>query len=133
MARPIAASVDDYIAGFAPELRVRLEKVRETIRKAAPDAQEQISYAIAGYKLAGRPLIYFAGFKQHIGVYPIVGAVREAFELELAGYPGSKGTVRFTHEQPVPYALIGRIVKFRAKEIAGQQTAATPKSTKPKS
>lgn len=106
--------VDSYIAAFPPQIRARLEKVRATIRKAAPAAEEGISYRIASYKLNG-VLVYFAGFKQHIGMYP---APRGSAELrdELAAYGGGKGTVQFPHDKPLPLDLIKRIVKFRAAE-----------------
>jgi uncharacterized protein YdhG (YjbR/CyaY superfamily) len=110
----VAADVDAYIAGFPPEIRARLEKVRATIRKAVPQAEEGISYRIAGYKLEG-VLIYFAGFKQHIGMYPAPRGSAE-FRDALASYAGGKGTVQFPHDKPLPLDLIRRIVKFRAAE-----------------
>ncbi len=110
----VAPDVDAYIAGFPPEIRARLEKVRATIRKAVPQAEEGISYRIAGYKLEG-VLIYFAGFKQHIGMYPAPRSSAE-FREALARYAGGKGTVQFPHDKPLPLDLIRRIVKFRAKD-----------------
>ena len=109
-----ASSVDAYIASFPPEIRARLEKVRATIRKAAPQAEEGISYRIAGYKLEG-VLIYFAGFAGHIGVYPAPRGSAE-FRDELAAYGGGKGTLQFPHDKPLPLDLIRRIVKFRVAE-----------------
>ncbi len=110
----VPTSVDTYIAGFPAEIRARLEKVRATIRKAAPQAEEGISYRIAGYRLGG-VLIYFAGFPNHIGMYPAPRGAPE-FRDELAAYGGGKGTVQFPHDKPLPLGLIKRIVQFRAAE-----------------
>lgn len=133
-----ATSVDAYIATFSSPVRARLEKVRATIRKAAPQAQETISYRIPAYKLDGN-LIYFAGFAQHIGVYP---APRDSIQFrdELAAYAGGKGTVQFPHDKPLPLDLIRRIVQFRAAENAARAAAkkknaksgAAPSARKPK-
>lgn len=90
-------NVDAYIAGFPPETRVILEQIRETIRMTAPDADEMISYAIAGYKLNG-PLVYFAGYANHIGFYPGAGGIK-AFKTELTGYKSARGSVRFPFGQ----------------------------------
>ena len=121
-------TVDEYIAGFPPEVRKILRQVRATIRKAAPDAEESISYKIAAYKLNGR-LIYFAAFKSHIGMYPITQKVGEKFKKELSPYKSGKGTARFPLDEPIPYALIGKIVKFRAKEnLRGRPKRAAPRS-----
>lgn len=109
---PAPKSIDDYIARFPPELQVKLEKIRLTIRKAAPQAEEAISYMIPTFKLQGN-LVHFAAYKNHIGFYPGAGGI-EAFRDELAVYEISKGTIRFPLDQPIPYALIGKIAKFRA-------------------
>ena len=123
----VAPSVDAYIAGFPPEIRSRLEKVRATIRKAVPQAMEGISYRIAGYKLEG-VLIYFAGFKEHIGMYPAPRGSAE-FRDELVAYGGGKGTVQFPHDKPLPLDLIKRIVKFRAAEnLARAATRKKPRA-----
>jgi uncharacterized protein YdhG (YjbR/CyaY superfamily) len=122
-----APDVDAYIAGFPPEIRKRLEKVRATIRKAAPQAEEGISYRIASYRLEG-VLIYFAGFAHHIGMYPAPRGSAK-FRDELAGYEGGKGTVQFPHAKPLPLDLIRRIVRFRAAEnLARAATRKTPKA-----
>jgi uncharacterized protein YdhG (YjbR/CyaY superfamily) len=122
----VPPSVDAYIAGFPPEIRARLEKVRGAIRKAVPQAEEGISYRIAGYKLEGM-LIYFAGFAHHIGMYPAPRNSAE-FSDELAAYAGGKGTVQFPHDKPLPLDLIRRIVKFRAAD--NLQRAAARKKPK---
>jgi uncharacterized protein YdhG (YjbR/CyaY superfamily) len=114
-------NVDAYIAGFPSELRARLEQVRATIRKAAPQATESISYRIPAYKLDGT-LIFFAGFTRHIGMYPAPRSSAE-FRDELAAYDGGKGTVQFPHARPLPLDLIKRIVKFRAAENRARAAA----------
>lgn len=119
---PACRDVDAYLAQFAPEVRARLQKIRATIRRAAPRAVESIGYGIAAYKLDG-PLIYFAGFKAHIGLYPMTVGVKAAFAEQLAIYPGSTGTVRFPHDRPVPYGLIGKIARFRVAENAARAAA----------
>ena len=107
-------NVDEYIAIFPPKVQQRLKNIRRTIRKAAPDAEEKISYNIPGYKLSGAYLIYFAAFAKHIGMYPAPRRANE-FKDELAGYGGGKGTVQFLLDKPLPLDLIRRIVQFRAK------------------
>jgi uncharacterized protein YdhG (YjbR/CyaY superfamily) len=106
-----------------------LERVRGAIGKAVPDAEECISYQIPAFKLHGRVLLYFAGWKEHFSVYPASDAMIAAFDGELDGYRVSKGTLRFPLSQPVPVKLIGRIAKFRADELAARKPA---KATVPK-
>lgn len=107
-------TIDDYIAGFPSDVQKLLRKVRATIRKAAPGAEEGISYQIPVFRLKG-DVVYFAAFKKHIGLYPRVSGIRR-FKKELSGYKSAKGSVQFPLAQPIPYGLIGRIVKFRVKE-----------------
>ena len=109
-------NIDAYIAGFPKEVQLILEKIRTTIRDAAPDAEEAIRYRIPAFNLKGMYLVYFAAYKKHIGLYPAPRG-SEKFKKELSSYEGGKGTVRFPLDKPVPLALITRIVKFRAKEI----------------
>jgi uncharacterized protein YdhG (YjbR/CyaY superfamily) len=104
--------IDEYIAGFPPEVRVILEKIRQTIRTAAPEAVETIKYKMPTYVLMGN-LIYFAAFKRHVSIFPAPNG-SEAFNQELAAYRGAKSTVRFPLDKPVPYELIGEIVRLRA-------------------
>lgn len=113
--RPTAGSIDEYIAGFPPEIRTVLEEVRALIRASAPDATETISYAIPTFDLNGRHLVHFAGFAHHVGFYPIPSGL-EAFREELAPFRTGKGSVRFPLGQPLPAALIRRIVEFRVGE-----------------
>jgi uncharacterized protein YdhG (YjbR/CyaY superfamily) len=107
-------TLDEYIEGFPPEIRVILEKIRTTIRKAVPDAEERISYRMPAFALNGI-LVYFAAFKRHIGLFPTPSGIAK-FKRELSAYKGAKGSVQFPLDKPVPYALIGRIAKFRAAE-----------------
>ncbi|MGH9627504.1 MAG: iron chaperone, partial [Bryobacteraceae bacterium] len=105
-----------------------LERVRSTIRKAVPVAEEMISYGIPTYKLSGRPVLYFAGWKQHYSVYPANDRLVTAYKDELASYEVSKGTIRFPLSEPVPVKLIAGIAKFRAKEVSGsEKKAVSPK------
>ncbi len=107
-------SIDEYIAAFSPDVQTILERVRFTISGAAPNARETISYQMPTFTLHG-PLVYFAAFKNHIGFYPPVrGDAR--LENAISGYAGEKGNLRFPLDQPIPYALIERIVKFRVKQ-----------------
>lgn len=105
---------DSYIASFPDEIREKLEQMRSIIRKAAPDAEEVISYAMPAYKQNGM-LVYFAGYKSHIGFYPTASGIRE-FGKEFTKYKSSKGAVQFPLDKPLPVGLITRIVKFRVKE-----------------
>jgi len=115
MATKKPSSVDEYISGFPAELREMLLKVRATIKKAAPAAEEMISYGIPAYKLHGRPLVYFAGHKNHVGFYATPTG-HEAFKDELSKYKQGKGSVQFPLDKPMPLKLIEKIVKFRVKE-----------------
>jgi uncharacterized protein YdhG (YjbR/CyaY superfamily) len=108
-------NIDEYIAGFPHDVQEILEKIRMTIRKAAPDAEETISYQMPTFTLKGKYLVYFAAFKKHIGFYPAPVGNAE-FEAELAVYEAGKGTVKFPFDKPIPFDLISKIVEFRAKE-----------------
>lgn len=112
--RSTPPDIDAYIAAFPAEIRERLEKVRATIRKAAPDAHEKISYQIPTFALCGN-LVHFAAFERHIGFYPGASGIKR-FARELARYDSAKGSVQFPHDEPVPLGLIRRIVGFRVKE-----------------
>jgi len=109
-----ARDIDEYIAGFPADVQKVLRKVRATIRKAAPNAKETINYGIPTFTLNGN-LVHFAGFKSHVGFYPTPSGI-EKFKKELSAYEGAKGSVKFPLDQPIPYALITKIVKFRVKE-----------------
>lgn len=112
--RPIAKNIEDYIAGFPQDVQQVLEKIRATIRKAAPDAKEAINYGIPTFTLNGN-LVHFAAFKNHIGFYPAPSGI-EQFKDELSAYELAKGSVQFPLDQKIPYGLITKIVKFRVKE-----------------
>jgi uncharacterized protein YdhG (YjbR/CyaY superfamily) len=120
--RPAARDIDEYIAGFPIAVQEILQKVRTTIRKAAPRAEETISYKIPTFNLKGHYLIYFAAYKKHIAPYPAPIGVPE-FEDEISPYVSGKGTLRFPLNQPIPYKLIMKIVKFRAKESLARAQA----------
>jgi uncharacterized protein YdhG (YjbR/CyaY superfamily) len=107
-------TIDEYIASCPPEVHSILQKIRLTIGKAAPEAEEKISYQIPTFTLNGN-LVHFAAFKKHIGFYPPVKG-DEKLNAELARYRGEKGNLRFPLDEPIPYALITRIVKSRVKE-----------------
>lgn len=112
--QPAPQSIDEYIAGFPADVQQILQQIRQTIREAAPGAQEAISYQMPTFKLHGN-LVHFAAFKQHIGFYPTPSGI-DAFKDELAPYASSKGAVQFPLDQPIPHDLIRRIVAFRAQE-----------------
>jgi len=114
-------TIDEYIADFPQDIQEILEKIRMTIREAAPEAEETIKYRIPTFTLKGN-LVHFAAFKKHIGFYPEPTGM-EAFKDELSVYEGAKGSVQFPLDQPIPYDLISRIVEFRVKENLGRQGA----------
>lgn len=107
-------TIDEYIVTFPADVQAILQKVRETIRKSAPQAEEAISYQMPTFKLNGN-LVHFAAFKNHIGFYPVPSGI-EKFKKELSAYKGAKGSVQFPLDRPIPYGLISKIVKFRVKE-----------------
>jgi uncharacterized protein YdhG (YjbR/CyaY superfamily) len=108
------STIDEYIALFPDDVQKKLRKLRAVIKLAAPNAGEKISYQMPAFTLHGN-LVYFAAFKNHIGFYPAPRGIEE-FKDELAAYKGAKGSVQFPLDQPIPYELITKIVKFRAKE-----------------
>lgn len=116
-------NVAAYIARFPRPVQAALKRVRSIIRNAVPGADEVISYQIPAYKLHGRPVLYFAAWKQHYSVYPSNSRLVAAFEDKLARYEISKGTIRFPLSEPVPAKLIDGIAKFRAKEVAEAEKA----------
>jgi uncharacterized protein YdhG (YjbR/CyaY superfamily) len=108
-------NIDEYIAGFPGHTQTMLQQIRAIIKKAVPRAEETISYGIPSFNLDGRYLIYFAGYKKHIGVYPVPVGNAE-FEKEFSAYKTSgKGAIQFPLDRPLPLDLISKIVKFRAK------------------
>jgi uncharacterized protein YdhG (YjbR/CyaY superfamily) len=109
-----AETVDQYIAGFPKSTQVLLKQLRATIKKAAPKADEMISYMMPAYKYHGA-LVYFGGYEHHIGFYPGAAGVAN-FEKEIAGYKSAKGSIQFPLDQPLPLKLITKIVTFRVRE-----------------
>ncbi len=116
MKTPVATSIDEYIAAFPKETQVKLNQMRTLIHKAAPRAEEKISYGMAAFTLNGKNLIYFAGNKNHIGLYGVPASAE--FKEAFAAYKTSgKGTIQFPIDKPLPVTLITRIVKHRIKLI----------------
>jgi uncharacterized protein YdhG (YjbR/CyaY superfamily) len=112
-------TVDDYIATFAPDVRAILRKIRETVKAAAPDATETISYRMPAFRLDGM-LIYFAAFKKHIGLFPPVRGDASLLQA-VKPYAGPKGNLQFPLDKPIPYALIRRIVKSRVRRKSASE------------
>jgi uncharacterized protein YdhG (YjbR/CyaY superfamily) len=106
--------MDEYIKASPKNVQSVLEKIRQSIRKAVPEAEETISYRMPTFKLKGRVLVYFAAFRKHIGLFP--PAPRE-FRKEVSKYEGPKGNLKFPTDEPIPYDLVTRIVLFRKKAI----------------
>jgi uncharacterized protein YdhG (YjbR/CyaY superfamily) len=123
-----AKNIDEYIADFPDDVRAAMEKVRTTIKKAAPGAEETIKYAIPTFTLNGN-LIHFAGYKNHIGLYPGSSAIEE-FQEELSKYQTSKGTVQLPLDKPMPVGLINKITKFCVKSNLAKPRKPT-KANKP--
>jgi uncharacterized protein YdhG (YjbR/CyaY superfamily) len=123
MARATPKSIDEYIASFSPEVQAILGRIRLTIRNAAPDARETISYKMPAFTLNGI-LVYFAAFKKHIGLFPPVSGDAR-LEKAISPYAGEKGNLRFPLDQPIPYGLIERIVKLRVKQDLSKAASST--------
>lgn len=115
------ATIDEYIAGFPPDVRQMLTRIRKTIRAAAPEAEKRISYRMPAFKLK-RDIAYFAAFKNHIGFYPPVRG-DAALEKAVARYAGEKGNLRFPIDEPIPYDLIERIVAARVEQQRAAETS----------
>ena len=124
MKQSVPKSVDEYLAAQPEAMRPKLQQVRAAIKRSVPQAEEGIGYRMPGYKLHGKPMLYFAGFKENYSLFGASGTFLGALEDELRGYELRKGTVRFPLTKPVPVRLISRITKLRAAAIA--QTANKP-------
>jgi uncharacterized protein YdhG (YjbR/CyaY superfamily) len=107
-------NIDEYISGFPEDVQTILENIRNTIREAAPEAEETISYQVPTFVLKGY-LVHFAAYKKHIGFYPTSSGI-EKFKPEISAYKWAKGSVQFPLNQPIPYDLISRITTFRVQE-----------------
>ncbi len=121
MAAGKSSSIDEYIASFPEDVQKVLQEIREVIRNAAPDATESISYDIPTFSLNGTYLIYFAGWKKHVALYPVTERIFEALAGELSGYKGSKSSVHFPLNKPLPLDTIRKVIGLR---IAENQAAA---------
>ncbi len=123
------ATVDEYINSLPENTRLVLEKIRETVRKAAPEAVESISYQIPTFKLNGKKLVYFGGWKDHVGFYSISRGDR-AFRKQIAPFETEKGALKFPIDKPFPYDLLKKLVKFRIEEIqnTNKQLTNSPRS-----
>lgn len=119
--KPKAETVDAYLEALDDEKRRALERLRRTIRSAAPAAEECIAYSLPTFRLGGRPLVHFGASASHCAFYPGSGTAVEAHRRELAGYRTSKGTIRFLPDHPLPIPLVRRIVKYRIAENAARQ------------
>lgn len=109
--------VEEYLGQFDGEVKRRLLQLRKLIRAEAPEAEESFSYGLVGYKLNKKPLVYFGGFKNHIGFYATPNG-HEAFKKEFAEYKQGKGSVQFPNDKPLPIELIVRVVEYRKKQVA---------------
>ena len=129
--KPVFNTIDEYIAVFPADVQVRLADMRTTIRDAAPEAEEAISYQMPTFRLQGN-LVHFAGYKGHIGFYPAPSGI-QAFKEELAVYKGAKGSVQFPLDQPLPLDLVRRITQFRVAENLAKAEAKSKKKAAAKS
>ena len=118
-----AATVDEYLAVVPEPARTTLEKMRATIRSAAPEATEKISYGMPTFKYRGKGLVGIAAFKKHCSLFPMSGAVIENFKNELEGFHTSKGTLQFPLDKPLSAALMKKIIKARMAEIEAKSKA----------
>ena len=114
------STIEEYIASYPLQTQIILNNIRQIIKRVAPDAIERISYKMPGYDLYG-PLVYFAAYKNHIGLYPTESGVIK-FKDEIKEYVNGKGSIRFSLNKPIPYDLIEKIVKFRASENLARRT-----------
>ena len=112
----------EYINACPKETRAILKRVRTIIKKVAPKAEESVSYGLAGYKLNGKPLVYFGGWKEHVGFYATPSG-NIAFRKEIAKYRGDKGSIKFPLDEPIPYPLIRKMMIYRVKEEKAKQKA----------
>lgn len=124
-AKTVVASMADYIAAQPPAARRVLQRVRTIIQKALPEAEDVISYSIPAFKIDGRVVVFFAGWKEHFSIYPATGAVATTFKKELSEYVVTKGTIRFPWADPIPARLIAGVAKLRARDVADRAKAKT--------
>lgn len=122
MSKSTFKTIDEYISAFPKEVQVVLQKIRQAISEAVPEAEESISYKMPVFNLHGTYLVYFAAWKNHISLYPGTAGMEAAFAHELSDFMSSKSTIKFPLNQPIPYELIGKIAAFRAGEIRKNTT-----------
>ncbi|RIK31787.1 MAG: hypothetical protein DCC56_06290 [Anaerolineae bacterium] len=126
MAKTNFQSIDEYIAACPEQSQAYVQKIRETIRSAAPKAKERISYQLACFELNGKNLVHFAGWKSHVSMYPIPSGTKE-FTKEIAQYADGKGTIKFPLDKPLPLRLIRQVTKLRMKENVEYENAKAKK------
>ncbi len=112
-----AARLRAYLAALLPDARRALRRLRDTIRAAAPDATEGFAYGIPAFRLDGRPFLYYAAWKNHLGLYPLTAGMRRGHAAALKKYDVAKGTIRFPLSEPLPMALVRQLVRARAAEV----------------
>jgi len=115
--KTVAAQRRTYLASLPPAVRARMKEIRDIVRALAPDADEVFSYRIPGFKLHGKPLVWYAAFAHHTSLYPMTAAIRRAHAAALKGYKMSTGTVQFRLDKPLPASLVKRLVKSRLDEV----------------